>query len=97
MASKRATYKVEFSFNGLSLAEQDRFYKKLMSILDFDLKDKLDIKVTDLIGGTHDVFMNKGIRPDGISCDKCNYVDCAFCSVWKKIKELEKIKDEVEE
>ena len=88
MASKRATYKVDFNFDGLSLAEQDRFFKKLMSILDYDLKDRLNIKVTDLIGGTHDVFMNKGVRPDGIACEKCNYVDCALCGVWKKIKEL---------
>ncbi len=93
MALKRATYKVDFGFEGLTLAQQERFYKNLMSVLDFDLKDKLHIKVTDLIGGTHDVFMNKGVRPDGIECEKCNHVDCALCTVWKKIKELEEEKE----
>ena len=93
MASKRATYKVEFSFSDLSLAQQDQLYNKLMSILDFSLKDKLNLKVIDLLGGTHDPLANTGVRPDGIECAKCGYVDCAFCKVWKKVQDLNEVKE----
>lgn len=89
MGNKHATYKVEFSFDKLSLAEQDRLYRKLTSILDRDLKDRMEIKVTDLHGGVHDVFSNKGTRPDGITCENCLYVECGECKVWKKILELQ--------
>ena len=54
--AKRATYNVEFSLEGLTLIEQERFYQKLMSILDQSMKDILHIKVTDLVGGQHAVF-----------------------------------------
>lgn len=94
--AKRATYKVDFGFDGLSLAEQDRFYQKLISVLDQHLKDALYINITDLEGGQHDPFMNKGIRPDGFTCTNCYNVDCTRCSVWKKIKELENMKKEME-
>ena len=96
MANKRATYKVEFSFDGLSLAEQDRLYKVLGSVLSQDLKDHMNIKVTDLIGGAHDIFSNKGVRPDGVICGNCPYVDCADCKLWKKVEELRKEKEEKE-
>lgn len=96
MANKRATYKVEFSFDGLSLAEQDRLYRVLGSVLSQDLKDHMNIKVTDLIGGAHDIFSNKGTRPDGVICDNCPYVDCADCKLWKKVVELRKEKEEKE-
>lgn len=96
MASKKATYKVEFSFDGLSLAEQDRLYKVLGSVLSQDLKDHMNIKVTDLVGGAHDIFSNKGVRPDGIVCEKCPYVDCGDCKLWKKVLELNKDKEEKE-
>ena len=96
MANKRATYKVEFSFDGLSLAEQDRLYRVLGSVLSQDLKDHMNIKVTALIGGAHDIFSNKGVRPDGIICDNCPYVDCAGCKLWKKVVELNKEKEEKE-
>ena len=96
MASKKATYKVEFSFDGLSLAEQDRLYRVLGSVLSQDLKDHMNIKVTDLFGGAHDIFSNKGVRPDGIVCEKCPYVDCADCKLWKKVLELNKDKEEKE-
>ena len=94
--AKRATYKVEFGFEGLTLIEQERFYQKLMSVLDQRMKDVLHIKVTDLIGGEHDPFSNKGVRPDGINCNNCYSVDCARCSVWKKVLELGNIKKELE-
>ena len=94
--AKRATYSVEFGFDGLTLIEQERFYQKLMSILDQNMKDVLHIKVIDLIGGEHDPFSNKGIRPDGIACNNCYNIDCARCSVWKKIIELENNKEEME-
>lgn len=94
--AKRATYNVEFSLEGLTLIEQERFYQKLMSILDQSMKDVLHIKVTDLLGGVHDPFSNKGTRPDGINCNGCYTIDCARCSVWKKVTELENIKKEVE-
>ena len=45
--AKRATYNVEFGFEGLSLIEQERFYEKLISILDQNMKDRLHVKVTD--------------------------------------------------
>ena len=96
MASKKATYKVEFSFDGLSLAEQDRLYRVLGSVLSQYLKDHMNIKVTDLFGGAHDIFSNKGVRPDGIVCEKCPYVDCADCKLWKKVLELNKDKEEKE-
>lgn len=97
--AKRATYKVEFSLTGLTLNEQERFYQKLMTVLDQSMKDALCIKVTDLIGGEHDPFSNKGTRPDGVCCNNCYSVDCARCSIWKKIinnntKEMEKENEE---
>ena len=91
MANKRATYKVEFSFDGLSLAEQDRLYRVLGSVLSQDLKDHMNIKVTDLIGGAHDIFSNKGTRPDGIVCE--TYKQFCICGKgfvennYKKYKE----------
>lgn len=94
--AKRATYSVEFSLEGLTLIEQERFYQKLMSILDQGMKDVLHIKVTDLVGGQHDIFYNKGVRPDGVSCNNCFSVDCTRCSVWKKMMELEDMKKEME-
>lgn len=94
--AKRATYNVEFGFDGLSLIEQERFYQKLISVLDQDMKDRLHIKVTDLVGGQHDVFYNKGIRPDGVNCNNCFSIDCTRCSVWKKMMELENMKEEME-
>ncbi len=94
--AKRATYNVEFGFEGLSLIEQERIYQKLISILDQDMKDRLHIKVTDLNGGQHDIFYNKGLRPDGVECNNCYSVDCAKCSVWKKINEI-KNEDKVNE
>ena len=97
MASKRATYKVEFNFDKLSLAEQDRLYRELIGILDFSLKDKLNLKVTDLVGGTHDPLANTGVRPDGVECAKCGYVDCALCKVWKKIEAMNKDKENINE
>ena len=97
MASKRATYKVEFSFDKLSLAEQDRLYRELIGILDFSLKDKLSLKITDLIGGAHDPLANTGVRPDGVECAKCGYVDCALCKVWKKIEAMNKDKENTNE
>ena len=96
MANKRAHYEVDFSLSKLTLAEQDRFYQKLMSILDQDLKDKLNIRITDLIGGQHYLFDGKGVRPDGIECTKCVFVDCAQCKIWKKILELENEVKEME-
>lgn len=88
--AKCATYKVEFSLDGLSLAEQDHFYQNLLSILDQRQKDALRINIIDLIGGQHDPFSNKGIRPDKVECAKCGNVDCARCKVWKKVQELKK-------
>lgn len=96
MASKRAYYEVNFNFEKLTLSEQERIYNKLMSVLDQDLKDKLHITVTDLLGGQHDVFYNKGIRPDGVNCNNCFSIDCIRCSVWKKMMELEDMKKEME-
>jgi len=94
--AKQATYKVEFGFDELSLAEQDRFYQKFISVLDQNLKDALHIKITDLVGGQHDPFLNKGIRPDGIECAKCYNVDCARCKYWNKIKEMKEMENENE-
>ena len=88
--AKKATYKVEFSFDNLSLAEQDRVYQKLMGVLDRPLKDALRINITDLIGGQHDPFYNKGIRPDKIECINCYNVDCASCKVWNKVLDYNK-------
>lgn len=96
MASKRAYYEVNFNFEKLTLSEQERIYNKLMSVLDQDLKDKLHITVTDLLGGKHHVYDDMGVRPDGITCKRCVNVDCAYCSVWKKVAELESNKEEME-
>lgn len=96
MGNKRAQYEVDFSLSKLTLAEQDRFYHKFMSVLDQDLKDKLNLKITDLIGGQHYLFDGVGIRPDGVECAKCIFVDCAQCKIWKKILELEKEMKEME-
>lgn len=75
-------YKVEFSIDGLSLAEQNKFYNKLINILDEDQRYNLHITITDAIGGKHHIWDNKGFDPNGKLCRECKSIDCEDCSTY---------------
>ena len=88
MANKRAQFKVDFSVDKLSIKEADALYGSLMKALSFDMKDRLTINITDLLGGKHDIFHEVGFMPDGSEC-KCVRIDCADCPKWQlKQKEV---------
>lgn len=82
MACKRANFKTTFSIDKLTLAQADELYQKLLSLLSFDLKDRLAVEVQDCIGGKHDLFHETGVAPSSDICKKCCRFDCADCPAW---------------
>lgn len=62
MACKRANFKTTFSIDKLTLAQADELYQKLLSLLSFDLKDRLAVEVQDCVGGRHDLFSGQAWR-----------------------------------
>ena len=82
MACKRANFKTTFSIDKLTLAQADELYQKLLSLLSFDLKDRLAVEVQDCVGGKHDLFHETGMAPSGDVCKKCCRFDCADCPAW---------------
>lgn len=72
-------YEVIFSLENLTLYEQEKIYQILIKNLSFDQKSKLKIKVIDPVNGTHFVFEDRGIQPNGTECKVCKRVDCRNC------------------
>ena len=76
-------YKVQFSIDNLSLAQQEQIFKNLIKMLDYNMRQDLHIIVTDSIGGKHFIWDNKGIDPNGINCIRCKNIDCYDCPIYQ--------------
>lgn len=76
-------YKIQFSIDNLSLAQQEQIFKNLIKMLDYNMRQDLHITVTDRIGGKHFVWDNKGIDPNGINCPRCKNIDCYDCPIYQ--------------
>lgn len=83
MKDKSWGYNVTFSIGAITLKQQQEIYDLLRKNLSFDMKDHLQIMVTDPIGGKHDIWDNKGYMPNGDFCKKCDLVNCEFCRRYK--------------
>lgn len=81
--AKKPIYKVEFSIDGLSLAEQDRLFKKIIENLDYNARQAFHITVTDMVGGKHFIWDDCGEMPNGKKCKRCKSIDCSECVIWK--------------
>ena len=81
--AKKNIYKVDFSIDNLSLAEQQEIFEAVVKKLDFNQRQDLHITVTDSIGGKHFIWDDKGIDPNGINCSRCKNIDCYDCIIYQ--------------
>lgn len=81
--AKKNIYKVDFSIDNLSLAEQQEVFEAVIKKLDFNQRQDLHITVTDSIGGKHFIWDDKGIDPNGINCSRCKNIDCYDCIIYQ--------------
>ena len=81
--AKKNIYKVDFSIDNLSLAEQQEIFEAVVKKLDFNQRQDLHITVTDSIGGKHFIWDDKGIDPNGINCSRCKNIDCYDCMIYQ--------------
>lgn len=81
--AKKNIYKVDFSIDNLSLAEQQEVFEAVIKKLDFNQRQDLHITVTDSIGGKHFIWDDKGIDPNGINCSRCKNIDCYDCMIYQ--------------
>lgn len=81
--AKKSIYKVDFSIDNLSLAEQQAVFEAVIKKLDFNRRQDLHITVTDSIGGKHFIWDDKGIDPNGINCSRCKNIDCYDCIIYQ--------------
>ena len=81
--AKKNIYKVDFSIDNLSLAEQQEVFEAVVKKLDFNQRQDLHITVTDSIGGKHFIWDDKGIDPKGIKCYSCKNIDCYDCMIYQ--------------
>lgn len=81
--AKKNIYKVDFSIDNLSLAEQQGVFEAVIKKLDFNQRQDLHITVTDSIGGKHFIWDDKGIDPNGINCSRCKNIDCYDCLIYQ--------------
>lgn len=81
--AKKNIYKVDFSIDNLSLAEQQAVFEAVVKKLDFNQRQDLHITVTDSIGGKHFIWDDKGIDPNGINCSRCKNIDCYDCMIYQ--------------
>lgn len=81
--AKKNIYKVDFSIDNLSLAEQQAVFEAVIKKLDFNQRQDLHITVTDSIGGKHFIWDDKGIDPNGINCSRCKNIDCYDCMIYQ--------------
>lgn len=76
-------YKVNFSIDHLSMANQNRIFHQLLKILHRDERENLHITVTDDVGGKHFIWDGYGEDPDGVRCKECRTIDCDGCALWE--------------
>ena len=81
--AKKNIYKVDFSIDNLSLAEQQEIFEAVIKKLDFNQRQDLHITVTDSIGGKHFIWDDKGIDPNGIKCSRCKNIDFYDCMIYQ--------------
>ena len=81
--AKKNIYKVDFSIDNLSLAEQQEIFEAVIKKLDFNQRQDLHITVTDSIGGKHFIWDDIGIDPNGIKCSRCKNIDCYDCLIYQ--------------
>ena len=81
--AKKNIYKVDFSIDNLSLAEQQEVFEAVIKKLDFNQRQDLHITVTDSIGGKHFIWDDKGIDPNGIKCYRCKNIECYDCIIYQ--------------
>lgn len=81
--AKKNIYKVDFSIDNLSLAEQQEVFEAVIKKLDFNQRQDLHVTVTDSIGGKHFIWDDKGIDPNGINCSRCKNIDCYDCLIYQ--------------
>ena len=81
--AKKNIYKVDFSIDNLSLAQQQEVFEAVIKKLDFNQRQDLHITVTDSIGGKHFIWDDKGIDPNGINCSRCKNIDCYDCMIYQ--------------
>ena len=81
MSKNTQFYKVDFSISDMTLAEQDKFYRKLINLLNDKQRYNLSIKITDCLGGQHFIWdkAGTGVDPNGVSCRVCHMIDCEEC------------------
>lgn len=89
MAQDYVDYLVKFSFDGLTLLEQEKIYQLLVKNLTVKEKEKMKIRVEDSVGGIHDPFNATGVMPDGTQCELCHYIDCRMCPKYQVFLERE--------
>ena len=88
MKIKGNPYKINFEIKNLSMIEQEKVFKAVLNVLDYDAKENFHIVVTDFMGGQHFVWDNSGIDPNGVKCRSCKLIDCENCPVFIKRKEF---------
>lgn len=76
-------FKADFSIDNLNMIEQEKIFKGLINMLDYDGRQNLHITVTDSIGGKHFIWDDKGIDPNGINCPRCKNIDCYDCPIYQ--------------
>ena len=86
--AKKSIYKVDFSIDNLSLAEQQEVFEAVIKKLDFNQRLDLHITVTDSVGGRHFIWDGYGIDPNGVKCPKCSGIDCHDCPIYNGRKKL---------
>ena len=83
-------YKVDFSIDKLTMAEQQKVFEAVIKCLDYSKRQDLHVTVTDYLGGQHFIWDNQGISPDGIGCKHCNMISCADCIIYDRRRRKEK-------
>lgn len=86
--AKKSIYKVDFSIDNLTMAEQQAVFEAVIKKLDFNQRQDLHITVTDSIGGKHFIWDGYSIDPMGNKCKGCNVIECDGCPKYELRKEI---------
>ena len=86
--AKKSIYKVDFSIDNLTMAEQQHIFDVIIAELDFNQRQDLHITVTDSVGGKHFIWDGYGIDPIGTKCVNCKTIECDGCPVYERRKEM---------
>ena len=86
--AKKSIYKVDFSIDNLTMAEQQAVFEAVIKKLDFNQRQDLHITITDSVGGKHFIWDGYGIDPTGTKCVNCKTIECDGCPVYERRKEM---------